>query len=84
MLVNLRDILKIASAKRCAVGSFNTPNLESVMAVIGAAESLPVSYTHLDVYKRQNLSRLFKLLRCKTCHVEDVHLMISFPVVNLV
>ena len=28
--------------KKIAVGSFNTPNLESLMAVIGAAEELKV------------------------------------------
>ena len=40
MLVNLKTILKIAEAKNCAIGSFNTPNLESISAVIGAAEEL--------------------------------------------
>lgn len=42
MLVNLKEILKIAEERRIAVGSFNTPNLESLMAVIGAAEELDV------------------------------------------
>ena len=37
MLVNLKNILQIAEAKKCAVGSFNTPNFESMRAVIGAA-----------------------------------------------
>ena len=36
MLVSLTEILQLAEAKKCAVGSFNTPNLESIMAVIGA------------------------------------------------
>ena len=40
MLVTLSEILQLAEAKKCAVGSFNTPNLESIMAVIGAAEEL--------------------------------------------
>lgn len=40
MLVTLKQILNLCEAKRCAAGSFNTPNLESVMAVIGAAEEL--------------------------------------------
>lgn len=42
MLVTLKEILKIAEEKKIAVGSFNTPNLESLMAVIGAAEELKV------------------------------------------
>ena len=40
MLVNLVEILKLAEEKRCAIGAFNTPNLESLQAVIGAAEEL--------------------------------------------
>ena len=42
MLVNLKEILEIAEARDIAVGSFNTPNLESLMAIIGAAEALDV------------------------------------------
>ena len=42
MLVTLKDILKLCEAKKCATGSFNTPNLEAIMAVIGAAEELKV------------------------------------------
>lgn len=42
MLVTLKEILKIAEEKKIAVGSFNTPNLESLMAVVGAAEKLNV------------------------------------------
>lgn len=42
MLVTLKEILKTAEEKKIAVGSFNTPNLESLMAVIGAAEELKV------------------------------------------
>jgi len=40
MLVNLNDIMKIAEEKQIAVGSFNTPNMESLTAVISAAEEL--------------------------------------------
>ena len=40
MLVTLKDILAIAEERKIAVGSFNTPNLESLEAVIGAAEEL--------------------------------------------
>ena len=30
MLVTLKEILKIAEAKKCAIGSFNAPNLTSL------------------------------------------------------
>lgn len=53
MLVNLKEILKIAEAKKIAIGSFNTPNLESIQAVIGAAEELdvPVIIMHAEVHE---------------------------------
>ena len=40
MLVTLKEILEIAEEKKIAVGAFNTPNLESLRAIIGAAEEL--------------------------------------------
>lgn len=40
MLVTLNDVMKIAEEKKIAAGSFNTPNLETLQAVIGAAEEL--------------------------------------------
>lgn len=40
MLVNLKEIMEIAEKQQYAIGSFNTPNLESLEAVIGAAEEL--------------------------------------------
>lgn len=42
MLVNLKEILDIAERRGIAVGSFNTPNLESMLAVIRAAEELDI------------------------------------------
>lgn len=42
MLVTLKEILQTAEEKNIAVGSFNTPGLESLMAVISAAEELKV------------------------------------------
>lgn len=53
MLVTLSEILQLAEAKKCAVGSFNTPNLESIMAVIGAAEELnvPVIIMHAEIHE---------------------------------
>lgn len=40
MLVSLKEILKIAEERNIAVGSFNTPNLESLCAVLEGAEEL--------------------------------------------
>ncbi len=40
MLVTLKDVMKIAEERKMAVGSFNTPNLESLQAVTGAAQEL--------------------------------------------
>ena len=40
MLATLNDVMKIAEEKKIAVGSFNTPSLEALQAVIGAAEEL--------------------------------------------
>ena len=53
MLVTLTEILELAEAKKNAVGSFNTPNLESIMAVIDAAEELnvPVIIMHAEVHE---------------------------------
>ena len=38
MLVTLKEIIEIAEEKRVAIGSFNTPSLAAIEAVIGAAE----------------------------------------------
>lgn len=53
MLVNLVEILQLAEAKKCAVGAFNTPNLECVNAVISAAEKLdvPVIISHAELHE---------------------------------
>ncbi|NLY44351.1 MAG: class II fructose-bisphosphate aldolase [Clostridiaceae bacterium] len=40
MLVTLKDVMKIAEERQIAIGSFNTPNLEGLQAVIEAAEEL--------------------------------------------
>ena len=53
MLVNLIEILKMAEERNCAVGAFNTPNLECVNAVISAAERLdvPVIISHAELHE---------------------------------
>ncbi len=60
MIVNLKNILKIAEAEGCAVGSFNTPNFESLRAVIGAAEALkqPVIIMHAQVHEEMGLCQM--------------------------
>ena len=53
MLVNLVEILKMAEERKNAVGAFNTPNLECLNAVIGAAEKLdvPVIIAHAELHE---------------------------------
>lgn len=53
MLVTLKEVLEYASFQNKAVGSFNTPNLESILAVIAAAEELkePVILMHAQVHE---------------------------------
>lgn len=60
MLVSLKEILKLAEAKKCAVGAFNTPNLASLRAVIGAAETLrePIIIMHAQVHEEMGLCKM--------------------------
>lgn len=53
MLVNLKAVLEEAERGSYAVGAFNTPNLESVIAVLQVAESLklPVVLQHAEVHE---------------------------------
>ena len=53
MVVNLVEILKMAEERKCAVGAFNTPNLECLNAVIAAAERLnvPVIIAHAELHE---------------------------------
>ena len=53
MLVTLNEILAIAEERKCAIGAFNTPNLECVTAVLNAAEKLnvPVMITHAELHE---------------------------------
>ena len=61
MLVNLKEILAIAEEKKCAVGAFNTPNLECLLAVIDAAQKLdsPVIISHAELH--ESISPLEKI-----------------------
>ena len=53
MLVGLNEILKIAEDQKIAVGAFDTPNLECVMAVLGAAREhdYPVILSHAQLHE---------------------------------
>ncbi len=52
MLVNLKEILTDAKEGHYAVGAFNCPNLESLRAIIGAAEEMksPVILNHAQIH----------------------------------
>ena len=56
MLVNLKEILKIAEEKKIAVGMFNATGFDSLLAVISAAEELdqPVIIAHAEVHNVYN------------------------------
>lgn len=60
MLTNLKTILEYAEIRKCAIGSFNTPNLEGVQAVLRAAEELnePVIISHAQVHEDMGLCKM--------------------------
>jgi len=53
MLVNLQEVMSYAEKNRCAIGAFNTPNLESILAVLKNAETykVPVIIAHAQVHE---------------------------------
>lgn len=53
MLTGLKDIISEAKKKNIAVGSFNTPNLECILAVLDSAEELnvPVIIAHAQCHE---------------------------------
>jgi len=53
MLVTLKEVLQYARERNCAIGAFNTPNLESIKGVIEAAELLdvPVIIQHAEAHE---------------------------------
>lgn len=53
MLTNLKQILKIAESKSIAIGCFNTPGLESLIAVLEAAveNDSPVIISHAELHE---------------------------------
>lgn len=53
MLVNMNQVLQYAENRRCCIGAFDTPNLEILMAVLGAAEKRnePVIIQHAQLHE---------------------------------
>lgn len=53
MLVNMNTVLEYAEDRGCAIGAFDTPNLELLMAVIRAAEKRnePVIIQHAQLHE---------------------------------
>lgn len=64
MLAALSELMEYAQRKKMAIGAFNTPNLESLQAVIGAAEEsdLPV------------------IAQFAQCHEENMSLSVIGPI----
>lgn len=63
MLVGLKSVLEDGKKRNIAIGSFNTPNLECLLAVLGAAETLnvPVIIAHAQCH--ESVSPLDKIGR---------------------
>lgn len=55
MLINLKNILSYAEEHNCAIGSFNTPTLENIVAVLSQAERLnvPVIIMHAQCHEKE-------------------------------
>ena len=53
MLVGLKEVIREGRSRNIAVGSFNTPNLECLLAVLGAAEEMdvPVIIAHAQCHE---------------------------------
>lgn len=55
MKASLKEVLEWAETRNCAVGAFNTPTFENVVAVISAAEKLgtPVIISHAELHEAE-------------------------------
>ena len=53
MKATLKEVLEWAESRKCAVGAFNTPTFENIVAVIGAAEKagVPVIISHAELHE---------------------------------
>ena len=70
-IVSMRQLLDHAAENGYGLPAFNVNNMEQVWAIMEAAAEVDapvimqaVSYTHLDVYKRQQLECAPHGLRC--------------------
>ncbi len=53
MLATLKEVLAIGQKRKIAIGAFNTPNLECLLAVLECAETLnvPVIVSHAQCHE---------------------------------
>ena len=60
MIVTLNEVMQYAEANGCAIGAFNAVNLESIQAILGAAEELnqPVILMHAQVHEEMGLCKM--------------------------
>ena len=64
MLVNLKEILAIAEERKIAIGSFNSPNITSLQAIIRAAEEMnqPVILMHAQIHEELGYCKLEEIV----------------------
>ncbi len=72
MLVNLKEILKIAEEKKIAIGCFNAPNISSLRAVIRAAEETkqPIVLTHAQIHEDKGLVSMEEIIHAMIWHAK--------------
>lgn len=61
MLVNLKEMLAIAEEKKIAVGAFNAASLESLEAIIAAAEELDLPFVLMFAQLHEDKEKLLPL-----------------------
>ena len=80
MIASLKEVIAISKKNGRAVGSFNTPNLECLLAVLGAAEKLnvPVIIAHAQCHESvspiQKIGPVMVELAKRACVPVCVHL----------
>ena len=64
MLINLKEILAIAEERKIAIGSFNSPNITSLQAIIRAAEEMdqPVILMHAQIHEELGYCKLEEIV----------------------
>ncbi len=72
MLVNLKEILKIAEEKNIAIGCFNAPNIASLRAAIKAAEETnqPIVITHAQIHEEKGLVCMEEIVPAMLWHAK--------------